>query len=68
MPGESYSSLENQRDHQTVVNWQLALRHYASPDDGRSLFELIITAVPFFLLWLIIGCGVGIEFRPVAVP
>lgn len=37
--------------NQAAVNWIKVLKSYCEPSLGRSIFEIIITAVPFLALW-----------------
>ncbi|MGE3246105.1 MAG: fatty acid desaturase [Beijerinckiaceae bacterium] len=39
---------------QSPTSWPSLLRPYTSPDTGRSILELVVTAVPFVVLW--VGC------------
>jgi omega-6 fatty acid desaturase (delta-12 desaturase) len=56
-PGESAPpsrapSLASSGLSEDAKHWGRVLARYAEPDPKRSLFELLVTAVPFVLLWL----------------
>jgi omega-6 fatty acid desaturase (delta-12 desaturase) len=42
--------------------WTRILARYRDPDPMRSVFELLITAVPFFLIWALMLFGLRYDF------
>ena len=42
--------------------WAQALGPYRTPDVSRSIFELLVTAVPFVLLWALMWAALGVGY------
>src|SRR5271156_1631550 len=42
--------------------WAQILGPYRTPEIGRSIFELLVTAVPFVLLWALMWAALGVGY------
>ena len=43
-------------------DWAQRLADYREPSHSRSVFELVITAVPFVLLWILMWAALGLSY------
>jgi acyl-lipid omega-6 desaturase (Delta-12 desaturase) len=43
-------------------DWTAILHRYREPDHVRSMLEILITAVPFVLLWILMWASLGLSY------
>jgi acyl-lipid omega-6 desaturase (Delta-12 desaturase) len=43
-------------------DWAPILHRYREPDHVRSMFEVLVTAVPFVLLWILMWASLGLSY------
>ena len=56
------NELDGQSAAEGARNWTKLLAHYRQPQVARSVVEILITFVPFVILWMLTWAALGVGY------